>query len=85
MRIFFHKTFDKKFAGLSEGIKQKFKERKDLFLSNVSHPLLNNHSVDRAYPGCRSINITGDYRAIYHYIGEDVEFVNIGTHPQLYG
>ncbi len=85
MKIFLHKIFLKKFSKLDDKVKQKFKERKNLFLTDTIHPLLNNHPVDKVYPGCRSINITGDYRAIFRHIGDDVEFINIGTHSQLYG
>jgi len=49
------------------------------------HPLLNNHDVSKVYTGCRSINITGDYRAIFQDEGEIVIFITIGTHSELYG
>ena len=63
----------------------KFYERLDLFTGNKFHPILNNHSVDKRFPGCRSINVTGDYRAIFKEVGQEVKFVHIGTHSQLYG
>jgi mRNA-degrading endonuclease YafQ of YafQ-DinJ toxin-antitoxin module len=45
---------------------------------------LNNHSVDTAFADCRSINVTGDYRAIFHENKETVTFMTIGTHSELY-
>ena len=45
---------------------------------------LNNHSVDGAYKNCRSINVSGDYRAIFEDCGETIIFITIGTHSALY-
>ena len=79
-----HKSFKKDFRKLPKKIKEQFFERAALFFENRFNPLLNNHSVDAAYPGCRSINITGDYRAIFKEDGDIVIFLHIGTHSQLY-
>ncbi|MDP2629960.1 MAG: type II toxin-antitoxin system mRNA interferase toxin, RelE/StbE family [Candidatus Uhrbacteria bacterium] len=84
MRIAYKKSFDKKFKKLSEKIKQKFYERLAVFIANPFESQLNNHLVDPAYPCCRSINITGDYRALYHEVDDTVTFVIIGTHSELY-
>jgi addiction module RelE/StbE family toxin len=82
-----HKSFKKQFKRLPPKVKAHFFERVDLFLDNQSHPLLNNHSVESIYPGLRSINITGDYRALYkvNNNGNIVIFMKIGTHSELYG
>jgi len=49
-----------------------------------NHPLLNNHPLDGIWIGCRSINITGDFRAVYEELGNDnFEFVAIGTHSEF--
>lgn len=86
MKAILHKKFEKKYVKLPPAIKEKFKERRNLFLADPSSPILNNHSVDKAYPGWRSINITGDYRALYEPKGDDLAvFMKIGTHSELYG
>jgi len=85
MIIRFHRRFEKEFDKLSQGIQRKFFERADLFRTDIFHPLLNNHSVDKRFPGCRSINVTGDYRAIFKERNFDVLFMRIGTHSELYG
>ncbi len=85
MKIQYHRKFRKQFAKLSPNVKVKFLERRSLFVGDSHHPLLNNHSVEKAYPGCRSINVTGDYRAIFSESGERVLFINIDTHSELYG
>lgn len=85
MEPILHKSFKKEYAKLQQGLKEKFKEKRDLFLNNPFDSLLNNHSVDAAYPGCRSINITGDFRVIFREENGSVTFLHIGTHSQLYG
>ncbi len=85
MEAILHRLFLKQFKKVPKPIRLKFIERKNLFLNNKFNPALNNHSVDTAFPGCRSINITGDYRAIFKEEGEHITFVKIGTHSELYG
>ena len=66
-------------------IKDKFEERIKLFRKDMLEPILNNHSLKDEWLGCKSINITGDVRAIFEDLGEDhFEFVAIGTHSELY-
>lgn len=84
MRIALHRSFEKKFIRLDENIRKKFKERKNLFLENPFNPILNNHSVEKRFPGCRSINITGDYRAIFKTQEATTIFINIGSHSDFY-
>ena len=84
MRIDLHRSFLKDFKKLPTKIRDQFVERKNLFLAIPFHPLLNNHSVEKRFPGCRSINVTGDYRAIFKERDTNVLFMRIGTHSQLY-
>ena len=85
MKIELHRKFLKAYAKHPEKIKEKFKERRNLFIEDMFHPLLDNHSLNGEYEGCRSINITGNIRAIF-YIKPDSNcvFINIGSHPELY-
>ncbi len=86
MHLVTHKQFNKAYAKAPKIVKEHFKERRNLFLINPFHPLLNNHSLTGQYVGCRSINITGDWRVIYHaQSGDTIVFLKIGTHSQLYG
>ena len=59
-----------------------------VFNNNPFDKILNNHALKGEYLGYRSINITGDFRAIFRELSggkyEFVEFVDIGTHSQLY-
>jgi addiction module RelE/StbE family toxin len=84
MKINYEKQFEKALKKLSSKIKDKFFIRLNIFLENKFSRILNNHSVDRVYPGCRSIDITGDYRAIFFDEGDIITFIIIGTHAQIY-
>jgi len=85
MKIVLRPSFVKNFEKLDGSARRKFVERKALFENDQFHPLLKNHSLSGEYAGCRSINITGDYRAVYYMHGDICIFIRIGTHPQLYG
>jgi len=84
MEIKFKKRFQKDFKKLLPKIKEKFYERLEIFINNKFDIILNNHSVNKAFSDCRSINITGDYRAIFKDDGDAVFFITIGTHSELY-
>ena len=85
MKIHFHKNFDKQHKRLSLEQRKRVKERLFLFLENPFHPILGNHPLKGKYVGYRSINITGNLRAIYKFISEhECIFVIIDTHSNLY-
>lgn len=84
MKVYYEKQFIKAFKKLLPKNKERFYERLEIFIKNKYDSILDNHPVDRVYPGCRSIDITGDYRAIFFDDGAVVTFVAIGTHAQLY-
>lgn len=65
MEIKFHTTFKKKLKKIPPKIQERFYERLELFVQDKFNSLLNNHSVNRAYKNCRSINVSGDFRAIF--------------------
>ncbi len=85
MIIDYSKKLIKEFDKMPTKLQQKFRERLLLFLENPGHPLLRNHSLTGELMGLRSINVTGDIRALYQESGEDkVIFMTIGSHSQLY-
>ena len=67
-------------------IQSAFFERLRLFEDNPFYPMLDNHRLTGKYEGCRSINITGDWRAIFREFENYglVSFETLGTHSQLY-
>jgi addiction module RelE/StbE family toxin len=86
MRILLHKNFEKNYKKLKESEKRAFKDRRNIFLKNPFDPILNNHALSGKYQGCRSINITGDIRAIYRVLNNEelAYFVTVDTHSNLY-
>lgn len=85
MKVIFHKRFDKMAAKLSPKLKAQMVERITLFSINPLDPALRNRALNTPYKGSYSINITGDYRAIYCLVDNDTAlFTHIGTHSQLY-
>ena len=84
--IDYSKKFIKSLKKAPNKIQIAFRNRLEIFLSDKFHPILNNHSLSGEYQGYRSINITGDWRAIFRERGSEdtVYFVIIGTHSNLY-
>jgi addiction module RelE/StbE family toxin len=79
-------TFHKQLKKAPLEIKIAFRKRLELFLLDQSDSQLRNHILAGKYKGLRSINITGDWRALFREEKEngDVVFVLLGTHSQLY-
>ena len=84
MQLRFKKQFKKAANKLSLGQKAQLEERLALFLENPYNPLLRNHQLGAEFADFRSINISGDLRALYYIEGKDYVFTFIGTHAQLY-
>ena len=85
MIVNFHKDFLKDFKKLPIKAKEKFKQRQLLFEKDEFDPVLNNHALKGKWLGYRSINVTGDVRAIFKRDTESVVFVAIDKHSNLYG
>lgn len=84
MEVGYKVRFQKDFKKLPSKTRSRFYDRLSPFLQNKSAPILNNHSVEKAFPGCRSTNVTGGYRAIFKEEGDTVIFITIGSHSDLY-
>ncbi len=85
MKAFFHKNFEKKFSKLKISEKKKARERLRLFSKDPFDPVLKNHPLKGKYTDYRSINITGNLRAIYKFLNEnECIFVAVDTHSNLY-
>ena len=87
MEIQYSRRFIKQLKKLPADIKVAFKERLKIFLENKYHPLLCNHPLRGDFVGCHSLNVTGNYRAIFKELnnGEIIIFSAIGDHHRLYG
>jgi len=84
LRIDYHKQFQKQYRKLPHKVQQKFAERLEIFIQNPLAPELHNHPLHSEYAAYRSINVTGDFRAIYQISGNKIQFLTIDTHSNLY-
>ena len=86
MQIEYSKKFIKEFKKCPPKIKKTFKNRLNIFINNQNDPILNNHCLSGKLKNYKSININGDWRAIFEEInkGKIIYFIIIGTHSQLY-
>ena len=84
MFIDFHKRFKKQYAKLPIKLQERFDERLEVFKKDPFDQELNNHALHGEYLGYRSINVTGDWRAIYEVNGDCNYFVFIDTHSNLF-
>ena len=85
MEIGYAKSFRKEYTKLPKKVKEQFASRMEIFLENPFDPILNNHILHVEYEQYRSINVNGDFRAIYKEKNGIVEFGRINTHSHLYG
>ncbi|OGY37312.1 MAG: hypothetical protein A3E36_02455 [Candidatus Andersenbacteria bacterium RIFCSPHIGHO2_12_FULL_45_11b] len=71
-------------------IKSAFLKRRELFQKDPYNHQLRNHALSGKRKGLRSINVTGDWRALYEEQNNSKQlyiialFRAIGTHSQLY-
>lgn len=86
--IDYSRQFKKQLRQAPNKIQESFRKRRELFLENASHPQLHNHPLTGQWQGCRSFNVTGDWRAIFTEkrgsSGLSLLFIALGTHSQLY-
>ncbi len=79
------KNFKKDLYKLPEKQREHFYDRLSIFSENQFDPILNNHQLHGKLKGKRSINITGDIRAVYEQADKNgVLFVMIASHSELY-
>lgn len=86
MRVQLHPRFQKERDRLLLGQQTQLTERLKCFRRNRADPLLRDHALTGKYQGYRSINVTGDIRAVYKLIDANTAlFTRVGNHSQLYG
>jgi len=85
MKVVFSRTFVKQLKKAPPKIRTAFRRRLEIFLDDPFHPVLHNHALTGRLKGYRSINVTGDWRAIFRVLDDgSVYFDTLGTHSQLY-
>lgn len=84
MKVYLSKYFLKQDCKL-KSIQAETEERLALFSVDPTNIILNNHALTGKLRGYRSINITGDYRAIYELVApETAHFIDLDKHSNLY-
>jgi len=85
MNIGYSRQFKKQYKKLSVLNQKKFLKQVKIFIENPYSSVLHIHKLHGPFKNHMSINITGDIRAVFVYIGlEDIDFVAIGSHSELY-
>ena len=84
MQIDFKKKFCKDYAKSPEEIRSSFRKRLSLFRINKYDKLLNNHQLSGDSSFLRSINVTGDWRALFVDNNDSIIFVALDKHSNLY-
>ena len=86
IKISYSNRFIKDFKNAPFKIRVVFKERLEIFIKDKFNPTLNNHRLNGKLAKYRSVNITGDWRAVFSENNkeEEVFFHLLGTHSKLY-
>lgn len=85
MKVGYSKRFKKQYKKLSENMQIKFTERLNIFIENQQDERLQIHKLYGKFKNLKSINVTGDTRAVFEEIvSGKIEFTAIGSHSELY-
>jgi addiction module RelE/StbE family toxin len=86
MHIQYLPKFKRQYKKLPRSIQLQFDERLRLFMTDRTDPRLRLHPLKGDFAGYWSMNINGDFRALYVQSGETlIIFALIGSHSELYG
>ena len=69
--ITLHKHFEKRYSKLPKKVKEQFKRRKDILISEPNNPVLGIHILHGKFGDCSSFNVTGDVRVVFKEIKKD--------------
>lgn len=86
MKVFFYKTFNKRFARLSPKLQMKVEEAILFFRKNPFDPRLRNHALSGDLAGKRAFSAGGDLRIVFREQNNHILVImlDVGTHNQVY-
>lgn len=84
MEIIFQRQFKKQYKKLPTKIQRQFNARLRILEENTADPQLNVHALKGDHFPMLSMNVTGDYRALFVKEKGAITFLKIGTHSELY-
>lgn len=79
----FEKNFAKRIA-VNQKLKKQFGQRLGLFVDGVRDYPLDDHALVGTMKGLRAFSIGGDLRVVYRETHSNYEFLDIGSHNQVY-
>lgn len=82
-----HNTFEKHFRSRIlpyDKLTKKFEQRLALFIQGVRDYPLDDHPLIGTMKGLRAFSIGGDIRVVYRETNTYYEFLDIGSHNQVY-
>ncbi len=82
-----HRKFEKNFKSRispNPKLKKQFVGRLELFKAGIRDYPLDDHALVGAMKGLRAFSIGGDLRVVYRETEEHYEFLDIGSHNQVY-
>lgn len=85
--IRFHRTFEKHFLKRirkNTKLSAQFEERFGLFQQGYRDWPLDDHALTGVLVGKRAFSVSGDIRVIYVENDQEMIFLDIGTHNQMY-
>jgi addiction module RelE/StbE family toxin len=68
----------------NQNIKKRFEARLQLFTEGVRDYPLDDHALAGTMKGLRAFSIGGDLRVVYRESDEYFEFLDVGSHNQVY-
>jgi len=84
MKVVFHRNFKKQYRKLPTKVQKQFNVRLAVFLEDPNDPILNIHTLKGNKYAVSSMNVSGDYRALFIQTKTRVTFYKIGSHSELY-
>jgi len=82
-----HRKFEKNFKSRispNPKLKKQFAARLGLFKEGVRDYPLDDHALIGTMKGLRAFSIGGDLRVVYRETDEFYEFLDVGSHNQVY-
>lgn len=82
-----HRQFEKNFRVRikpSPKLVKQFEQRLWMFMQGVREYPLDDHTLIGAMKGLRAFSVGGDLRVVYRETEENYEFLDVGSHNQVY-
>jgi len=82
-----HRSFKKNFKKRvvpNQKLTKQFEKRIELFMSGARGYPLNDHVLVGSMNNLRAFSINGDLRVVYRETEEYIEFLDVGSHNQVY-